>query len=123
MAILADSWDINGLRLSIKTVYTNTLCGVRHRNTASWSVSEAVNTRDFHSRSMGSNPVPTTIRSSRIVADCTRLVSERRKSPCVRIAPRAPYIAGCSSWLAYRPHKPSVMGSSPIPATNYGSLV
>ena len=42
-----------------------------------WSVSEAVNTRDFHSRSMGSNPVQTTICTSRIVADCTRLVSER----------------------------------------------
>ena len=25
-----------------------------------WSVSEVVNTRDFHSRSTGSNPVPTT---------------------------------------------------------------
>ena len=57
--------------------------------------------------------------SCRIVADCTRLVSERRKSSSVRIRPGAPYIAGCSRWLAYQPHKLDVEGSSPSPATRH----
>ena len=87
-----------------------------------WESSKSATAADCNSVVFGRSGVGTHlshhIRSCRIVADCTRLVSERRKSASVRIRPRAPIYCGRVKRFPRWVHAPETVGSAPISASS-----